>query len=648
VIAAATIAAYGRTFAVPQLLDDGPSISDNPTLRHLGSALFPPGYSTVGGRPFLNLTLAADYAFGGTSVGIYHATNLAVHVLAGLVLYGVVRRTLERLGEPGATLTAFLAALIWSVHPLQTGAVTYIIQRAESLMGLLYLFSLYAVIRGAGAAGRAPAWYALGVASCLLGMATKEVMVSAPLIILLYDRTFLAGSFREALRLRWPAYAGLAATWLLMPYLILSTHGRGGTAGFGSGVAWWSYAATQVPALAHYLRLCLWPHPLIFDYGGALVAPSAELIIPGLLLAALLLGTAWALPRDPPVGFLGAAFFAVLAPSSSVVPVVTETMAEHRMYLPLAAVAVLAVCGLRRLMPRGSVALLLAASAALLWATWSRNETYRSEEAILADTVEHRPGNERARNNLGNVLDAEGRTAEAVAQFEEALRIDPSFAEAHSNLGNALARDPGRMAEALVHCQEAVRLKPSYAKAHNNLGNVLARTPGRIADAIGEFQEALRLDPDYPDAHNNLGNALDSTGRSAEAIPQFEEALRLKPDFPEAHSNLGNALTRIPGRLGDAVAQYEEALRQRPDYATAHNNLASTLRALGRTDEALAHYEAALRLRPDSATIHVNIAMMLLGVPGRRDEAVEHLRAALRLQPANALARSLLEQAGDR
>ena len=174
----------------------------------------------VGGRPVVSLTLAINYALGGMNVWGYHAVNLAIHILAAWTLFGVMRRTLllpalqERFGS-AATPLALAAALLWTIHPLQTESVTYVIQRTESLVGLFYLLTLYCVIRGADVrpASDRPGTRAPSAASCLLGMATKEVMVTAPLIVLLYDRTFLAGSFREAWRRRCGLYLALAATW---------------------------------------------------------------------------------------------------------------------------------------------------------------------------------------------------------------------------------------------------------------------------------------------------------------------------------------------------------------------------------------------------------------------------------------------------
>jgi hypothetical protein len=235
-----------------------------------------------------------------------------------------------------ATGIALAAALIWTIHPLQTESVTYIVQRAESIMGLFYLLTLYCVIRGAGSA-RPMAWYVLAVLACLLGMASKEVMATAPLVVLLYDRTFLSGTFQGALRRRWPLYVALTCTWGLLAYLVAGSTDRGGSAGFGLSVTVWQYALTQLGVITHYLGLAFWPAGLVFDYGWP-IASSVGQILPGAIVISLLLaGTIWALIRYPAAGFLGACFFLILAPTSSFVPV-TDAAFEHRMYLPLAAV----------------------------------------------------------------------------------------------------------------------------------------------------------------------------------------------------------------------------------------------------------------------------------------------------------------------
>jgi len=680
-LAAAAIAAYSQSFAVPLLYDDTPTIAENPTIRHWETVLAPPDNTTAVGRPVLNLSFAVNYALGGTSVWGYHALNLAIHVAAGLTLLGIARRTLSRRAGRGALAAAFSLSLLWLLHPLQTEAVTYIVQRAESLMGLFYLLTLYCFIRGVEEAARlTPLWFCLCVASCALGMGTKEVMVSAPLIVLLYDRTFVAGSFLGALRSRTQVYAGLAATWLLLAFLVLSSHGRGGTAGAGTGVEGWRYGLTQFHAIARYLRLCFWPHPLIFDYGTALARPSLGVLPYAALIVLLVASTLWALVRRPAAGFLGACFFAILAPSSSIVPVATETMAEHRMYLPLAAVLALCVVLAHRRLGRAAVPLCLFIAAGLSVATWRRNEAYRAAVTIWHDTVVKCPENGRAHANLGaawlevpgHLLDAvaeyeealrlmpddaeihndlgsiylglPGRRDDAIAQYGEALRLRPGYFEVRNNLGNALSGVPGRLGDAIAQYEEALRLKPADAEVHNNLGSALSKVPGRHGDAIAQYGEALRLKPDYADAHNNLGNALSGMpGRLGDAVAQYEEALRLKPGDAEVHNNLGYALSRAPGRLNDAVAQYEEALRLNPGYAEAHNNLGDALAGIpGRLGEAVAQYEEALRLDPNNAEAHFNLGNAWMGQPGHGSEAIAQFEEALRLNPGHARAHNNL------
>jgi tetratricopeptide (TPR) repeat protein len=673
VVVLAAWAAYHNSFHGPFIFDDEETITKNPTIRHVWSALFPPVKSTVGGRPVINLTLALNYALNGTGVWGYHAFNLLVHTLAGLVLFGIVRQALQqpvlkrRFGED-ATLLALAVAVIWVVHPLQTEAVTYVSQRAESLMGLFYLLTLYSFVRGTEAeksrvqsqeSRGTPAlgsqlstlssglWFSASVISCLLGMASKEVMVSAPLIVLLYDRTFVAGTFREAWRKRRLFYAALAVTWLLLAGLVAGTHGRGGSAGFGTQVTGWSYALTQFPAIVHYLRLSLWPDPLVLDYGTRLATQAEEVVPYAVIVLLLVIATVFAVWRRPVLGFVGCWFFAILAPSSSVVPIVTQTMAEHRMYLALAAVVVLAVLGLYSLLGRRGLVVCAAAAVGLGCLTVQRNKAYFSDLAIWSDTVAKCPGNVRARYNLGNILvKLPNRLPDAIAQYETALQIDPNSAETHNNYGHALLKMPGHLSDAIAQFETALQLDPDSAKAHNNLGLALFDLPGRLPDAMAEFEAALRLDPDLAEAHNNLGTAfLDLPERGPDAMAEFEAALRLDPDLTEAHDNLGTIFLKMPGRLPDAITQFEAALRLNPDSMEAHSNLGSALlNEPGRLPDAIAQYEAAVRLDPASAGAHYNLGNALLNMPGRVPDAISQLQAALRLAPDYARAREMLNQ----
>jgi tetratricopeptide (TPR) repeat protein len=704
-LAAGAIAAYCGAFSVPMFFDDNDAIVNNATIRNWSTALLPPGNTTASGRPILNLSLAFNYGISGTAVWSYHAVNLAIHILAGLTLFGIVRRTLRlrsgqalrlrsgqalrlrsgqalrlrsgqalaRRGNQDASVIAFSVALLWTLHPVQTESVTYIVQRAESLVGLFYLFTFYSFIRGVEADGqRKHLWFGLCVGACILGMGTKEVMVSAPLMVLLYDRTFVAGSFRDAwARRRW-LYLGLGAAWIPLVSLVAETGwNRSGSSGFDAGATPLPYWLTQFEAITRYLWLSVWPHPLIFEYGTFWGKLSAEVALYALVVVALALATLVALWRRPVLGFLGAWFLVILSPTS-VMPGRVQMIVEHRMYLPLAAVIVAGVAGLYAVMQRvrgygprdhgpqdggprdhGLVALLsvvprscgpvvfvvllLALGLGLL--TARRNQDYRSELAIWSDTVAKRANNERAHFNLGVMWSrVPGHLNDTIAQYEEALRLKPDYAEAHNNLGAVWAKMPGRLNDAIDEYKTALRLQADFAEAHHNLGLAWAQLPGRLNDAIDEYQIALRLKPDSAEAHTNLGLAwAQLPGRLNDAIAQYEIALRLKPDSAEAHNDLGLAWARIPGRLNDAIAQYEAALRLKPDDVEAHYNLGLSLSKVpGRLNDAVAQFEDTLRLRPDNADAHNNLGVVWAQMPGHLNDAIAQFEAALRLKPGDA------------
>ncbi len=607
IIVLAALAVYYNSFSGPFVLDDQMAVTDNPTIRHFWSALFPPLAATTGGRPLLNLSFALNYALNGFGLWGYHAFNLLVHVLAGLVLFGVVRRTLaSRLATRGfqasdfkskivegpatrrseisnlrfelaeATPLALAVAVIWIVHPLQTEAVTYISQRAESLMGLFYLLTLYCFVRSTDETGErqqargerpeketqypqvirplaSSLWSLASVFACLLGVLCKEIIVTAPVMVFLYDRTFVAGSFRAAWHQRWRYYLGLAGTWLPLACLMAGLHQR--HAGFDQGVSWWSYALTSCRSVVLYLKLAVWPHPLVLYYGTDLIQHATEAAPYALILAALLAGVVIALRYRPAIGFAGAWFFVILAPTSSVVPIALQPMGEHRVYLSLAAVVALVVLALYRWIGRRSLVVFAAVAVGLGWLTIQRNQDYRSELAIWTDTVAKRPDNAWARSNLGTVLqEIPGRLPDAIEEYQAALQINPALAGTHYNLGLALARLPGHLPDAIAEYRAALRIDPNLAEAHCSLGRALLTMKGGLAEAITEFTAALRIKPDYVSAHINLGSALSEIpGRLPEAIAQYGAALKIAPASFEAHCNLGDALAQTPGRLSDAI-----------------------------------------------------------------------------------------------
>ncbi len=627
------------------LLDDIRNIEEDQRIRQL----WPLSDLLTTRRPVWKLSLAVNYAFGQTSVRGYHAVNIAIHLLATAVLFGLVRRTLLRqpagyLSQPAtASWLAFATALLWVVHPLNTQSVTYITQRSESMTGLFYLLTMYCVLRGTES-GRRRVWYVAAVASCALGMGSKAVMVTAPLLVLLYDRVFLAGSLGEILRKRWGLYIGLAATWLaligtgVVRGVLFPGPDRAGTVGFSlQGMTAMEYALTQPGVILHYLRLSLWPHPLCLDYTWAVATSGTAVVVPLVIVAALIGLTLVAIrgPRQK-LGFLAAAFLLILAPTSSVVPI-KDLAFEHRMYLPLAALITLVVIccysGAHHLLRtrRGLVlgGLLVAITLALGTTTVRRNRDYRSRETMWANVVDQRPQNARARVNLGLALKKKGDLDGAARSYRHALEINPNHSRAHRNLGLVL-RDQGHLEEAIAEFESALRLDPDYTEAQLNLAEAL-RIRGEPDQAITQYTEALKQNPDSAQAHNGLGNALYRQKKTAEAIHHYREAIRVRPDYSEAHTNLGLALKR-QGDLTGAVESYRTAIRHRPDFHKAHRHLGAALHALGQSDLAIAHYNTALSIDPGYAEGHNGLGIVLYE-RGDYTAAGEHFAEAVRHDP---------------
>ena len=618
------VLAYWNSFDGVFLFDDIDSIRDNPHIR----ALWPLSESmslplwntgvTVDGRPLLSLSFALNHWLFGPEPWGYHLVNLLIHLAAGLLLFGIVRRTLdlpqfrERYASSACppepwrrrgTWLALSTALIWLVHPLQTESVTYIVQRAESLMGMLFLLTMYCSIRGftSDKGGR---WYVAAVIACAIGMGVKQTMFSAPLLVILYDYVFTGGLKPGGLALgerglqrgghvarpgrpgRGRFYAALCSTWLIVFGIIVATW-QESTIDFVN-ISPLRYALTQPLVLLQYLRLAVWPAPLVLSYGWTLEDQWPRIVFPGLAVLGMLAVMFRGLWRRKWYGFVLAWFFLILAPTSSIAPM-RQAIFEHRMYLSLAAVVMLAVLGaeyaIRKLAPhpkRRAVlggCLTLTVVAALGCLTHARNRDYHSELRIWQDNVAHRPESSFARNGVGWCLLKDGRYAEAAQHLKAAVALDPDFARAHHNLGNAL-QALGHIAQAILHYEEALQHKPDFADAHNNLGSTL-HALGRSREAAEHCREALRLSPGLPEAHYNLGNAVVALGRPREAIEHYRQAVRLKPDFAEAHNNLG-IVYRAGGRLPDAIRHFERALRLKPDYNAARENLRKTREMMGK------------------------------------------------------------------
>ena len=623
--------------------------------------------------PLLHSAFWIEHRLWGDSLLGYHLVTLAFHASAAFLVIAVVRR----LAIPGA----WLAGLVFLLHPVQVEAVAWISEQKTTLSAVLYLASALAYLRFAESRGRGV--YAAATALFLLALLAKTVTATLPaaLLLILWWKQGRLGWRRDVLPLSpWLAAgvaAGIMTAWMERTSI--------GAQGPDFAFSFLDRLLVAGRVLCFYAAKLLWPVDLMFTYPRWTIDAYRpwQYLFPA-AVAAITVACLWIARRQrgPLAAWLyfAGTLFPVLG-FLNVYPFLFSFVADHFQYLAALGLLVPAAAGitagLRRLSPgwfRPQVASAVVLAAILGPLTFRQSAMYRDSETLYRTTLARNPASWMAHNNLCALLLVKpGALAEATAECQDALALRPQFAGAHNNLGSAWAETPGRMSDAIAEFRTAARLKPQFADAHFNLANALARDPATIAEAIDEYRAALHLRPDYvaahlnlatvllrsghaqnamaedraalaidPDlaeAHTNLGSALAQLpGRAPDAVAEFRAAIALDPHSAKAHNNLGNMLADMPGQLMQAIAEYQAAVRADPAYADAHFNLGVALTHAGRLPDAIAEFQEAVRLDPDSARAHYNLAVTLAKC-GRVTEALPHFEAALRIRPDPQLQR---------
>jgi Flp pilus assembly protein TadD len=511
-------------------------------------------------------------------------------------------------------LVALGSALLWVVHPLASEPVVYLAQRATALMGLCYLLTLYASIRAAAPARR-DLWTGAAVVASLAGMLSHEAMITAPLAVVVFDRLFLYGSWREAWSARMRLYAGLAATWVVLAGVLWFQPPAG--LGWDHGVGAGEYAANQPLMIVRYLWLSIWPQALVLDYGLPRALPMASILVPTLVVLAVIGGTVMALRKSAGLGYLGVFFLLTLAPFAGLVPIATEVGAERRMYLPLVALAVLMVGGLHALLVRGDTktaasrrrvwTAVVALAAVLLGAGALLRAREFASEVTLAESSVRRWPQGRARVRVAGAYKAAGRQSEGLAQLRLAVADYPPARI-------ALAREllaSGGADEAAAVAAEYLGLAPSDPQvntAHQLMGRAYMMQ-GRLDLAAEQFDLLTRATPSDPVPFSSLGDIRLRQRRFDEAITLYQTALTLRPNDPDLYRQLGLALS-ASRRMEDAVEAFARAVAARPTDISLLNFLGRTLGALGRYQEAVGPMRRLVELAPTDTQAQRNLEVV--------------------------------------
>jgi tetratricopeptide (TPR) repeat protein len=556
-------------------------------------------------RPVTTFSYLLNYAIlgNGANPAGYHVLNLVLHAINVSLVYAV---GILIFGEPAPALAL---AAIWGLHPLLTEGVTNIVGRADLFATLGVLAGLLCHVRATATAGwRKAGWLIALALSLAVGLFSKENSVVLPALMLAYD---LIWPERSVWRRRLLSYAVLALPLIAFFVLRGQLHMHLEVPFHKNplvGAGFWQARMTALKVIGRFVWLSIWPAHLSADYSydSVPLVKWPEVLLPLVVLGVCIAGIVLALRlrrENKPLCFSVLFFFIALAPTSNLVIVIGSIMSERFMYLPAIGAtgcALALICAhqvLRRYLWAAAGALCVALGAR----TYARNFDWHDEATLWRSVTDVNPDDALAHVNLGNaLLEIPGRMPDAIAEYREALRIYPNYAEAHNNLG-AILLQSGSNTQAVMEYQAAVRLDPDYADAHSNLGSALSRIPGRLPDAAAELETAVRLDPENARRRAALGNVfLQIPGRIPQAIGQLETALRIDPELTDARFSLAVALAQIPSRLPDAVNEFKKVLISRPDDAGTHYQLGVALsRMPGQLPEAIQEIEAAARIRPD-------------------------------------------------
>jgi len=564
------LAAYSNSFHGSFQFDDFHQITKNQNIRTLTNA---PRFFTDAGmgsyytdlkgyRPVTYLSFAINYAADGYNTYGYHLLNFILHLLSAFFVYMVTRLVLRQAGYADPFLVALAASLVFALHPIQTGAVSYVSGRAAILAALFCLSSFYAFLRlraaGGGSGWRGLSWAILS--SILFGLAllSKENASALLLIIVAYDVIFTmpdrggvrisAGALLYAL-----PYAAVFGAYLAARRLASGFFTKSGE---DYGVL--QYMMSEAKALMLYIRLMFLPINQNADYDlHATMSVDLGVVAAALLILVMLYLLYRLGSKNPVAAFFGFWFFIALVPESSIIPI-TDIAVEYRLYLPSVGFIVAAVVLADGLLKRREVLkklLVLPLIAMLLVLTFSRNTVWATELSLWSDTVKKVPNSARAHANLGNAMMLGKRYMEGIFEFNRSLEINPFYTESYNvynNLGICLF-ESGMKEEAIEQYRRALTVQPGYMEAYGNLGAAYFKM-GRYYDAVETLTKAVVLDPSYSPCHLILAKTYTKLGRHKDALAEVRLAAGYSPRDFETRYNL--AVMLYNNKL------YAEALEQ--------------------------------------------------------------------------------------
>ncbi|MBN1872061.1 MAG: tetratricopeptide repeat protein [Candidatus Omnitrophica bacterium] len=642
---------YANSFRNEFVWDDNFLILKNPSITawnyawiHFAIDLYH-SYSNYY-RPIQMISYMFDYSLWRFNVFGYHLTNVILHILvciSALYLFQVISKD---------TRVAFLGAVLYAVHPVHTGSVTYIAGRADSLTTLFMLLSVILFHKHfkTKSASASIIMYIGSLISYLLALMSKEIALMLPIIVLTCRLCFVddkeVTEKRQILKFHYISpYIVICAVYAILrlyalnfqDYLIPP-----------SRYSIYSRLLTSIKAVGIYMGVATFPLELRMErsiaYVHSLFDKEVIITLAIAVLASVLIYRQRKILSRPAI--FGIIFFCVaILPLLNIYPL-QDNMAEHWLYTPLVGACLfissisLSIWDSRENL-RIPIVVLIACYAALLsFRTVARNNDWRNEDTIYHNTYYYNPASIKILNNLGNMYHARGDFNNAVFFHKEALKINPREHKTLYNLGRDY-EEMGLIDNALEQYKKSVSEKRDYAKAYLKIGDIYYGKLG-LGEAILFYKKAIQYDRLLTQAHIGLGDIYYDMGQYDEAKVNYDDAVRIEPHLPQAYNNLGNALFRM-GLHEEAIINYKKAIDLAPAKLECLLNLGVTYGILGRYNEALDVFEQARVLKPDNVEVIINIGVAYYHT-GRREEAKRQWRRALAIQPQNKVALLYLDK----
>lgn len=612
------VMAYSNTLIAPFYFDDVNVIVGSPIVKDLSYFYSPSKLNSIysdykenllilmNSRPFGYLTFALNYKINGLNVFGYHVVNIVIHLANGILIYLLTRQLLPS-QQKSNSFIGLLAGMLFASHPLATQSVTYIVQRFTSLATMFYLFSLLMYLKFKDSNGRRSsiAYYSLAMISASLGMLTKEITFTLPIMVTLAEMVFYKSDAKQRIKNLAP-FIGLALLFVLLLF------GCGADAFRGqSSMSRLEYFFTQLRVMATYLRLLIFPinQAFLYDYPANKTFFSLPVMLSALLHALLIASSIYLVFRSRAewriAGFGILWFYITSLVESSILPI-NDVIFEHRTYLPYAGLFIAFASVMSIIYKRLKAGLLvfipIAFSVALVLvfgvATYERNALWRNEIRFWEDNQEKSPGLAGVHYQLGVAYASRRDFDKAIGHFQIALEINPNYHDARVELANSYI-DLRSYDSALQQLNEALRIKQNSSTAFLNIGIIYIHQR-RFEQSIGYLKKALEIAPQSAGANLRLGTAYYNLKQHGNALAYLQKAVQSRPDDQEAHNYLGMVYINM-GNAVKAIEHFRTASMLSPSYVAPHMNLGYIYISTGDFETAMKEFETVLKINPNNA-----------------------------------------------